>query len=187
MGIQYLAYLVVVVFFGMDFIIRKDRKAASIRRTEDDKSSTIIIALTFLVIIICTEILKYFGIGGFDNVVIATVAFIFMLLGLGIRIYSMLKLKKSYTRTLLTTEQQELIRTGLYRTIRHPGYLGTILIWMFFGLAIENYIITIIGILLMVIAYSYRINNEEKMLLKQFGQDYQDYQKETWRIVPYIW
>ena len=64
--------------------------------TKDDKGSTRIIALTFFVIIICTEILKYFRIGEFDNAVIATVGLIFMLLGLGIRIYSMPKLKKSY-------------------------------------------------------------------------------------------
>ncbi|MEO6903889.1 MAG: isoprenylcysteine carboxylmethyltransferase family protein [Bacteroidia bacterium] len=187
MKIQYLACFVVFTFFVMDFIIRKDRKATSIKKTEEDKGSMKIIALTFLVIIICTEILKYFGIGEFSNLVIATVALIFMFLGLGIRIYSMLTLKKSYTRTLLTTAKQELIRTGLYKTIRHPGYLGTILIWMFFGLAIENYIITIIGVLLIIVAYSYRINNEEKMLQKQFGQEYQDYQKVTWRIIPYIW
>jgi len=174
-------------FFVMDFIIRKDVKATSIRKTKDDNNSTKFIVLAFFITLTSAELLNYYKVGKLDNPTIAKIALVFMFLGLIIRIYSMLKLKNSYTRTLLTTEQQKLISTGLYKIIRHPGYLGTILIWAFFGFAIKNYIVAIIGISLTFIAYSYRIKNEEKMLLHQFGQQYKDYQKRTWKIVPHIW
>jgi protein-S-isoprenylcysteine O-methyltransferase Ste14 len=110
-----------------------------------------------------------------------------MVVGLSIRIYSMRKLNKSYTRILQTTEQQKLYTGGLYKIIRHPGYLGTILIWIYFGFAIENYIVIFIAIPMTFISYTYRIKSEEKMLLNQFGQEYADYQKKSWRLIPYIW
>ncbi len=187
MNIQYAAYLIVAIFFVMDFLIRKDSKATSMRKTKDDNNTTKFIVLTFLAILLSAEVFNYFHLGQFDNTVLAIVALMLMLSGLVIRIYAMSKLRAFYTRTLLTTDQQVLITTGLYKTIRHPGYLGTMLIWVFFGFAVENYFVVVIGILLTFIAYSYRIRNEETMLLSQFGQAYEDYQKSTWRIMPYVW
>jgi protein-S-isoprenylcysteine O-methyltransferase Ste14 len=31
------------------------------------------------------------------------------------------------------------------------------------------------------------MNSEEKMLLEAFGEEYQDYKKQTWRIIPLIY
>lgn len=187
MKIQYFAYLIILLFFAMDFIIRKDSSAKSMNKTKEDNSSTKIIVLTFFIVLISAEILTFIHDGQFNNMIVSIVALILMISGLLTRIYSMRKLKKSYTRILKTTEHQKLIASGLYGIIRHSGYLGTILIWFSFGFAIENYIVVIIAILMTSIAYSYRIKKEERMLLNQFGQEYADYQKKTWRIIPFIW
>jgi protein-S-isoprenylcysteine O-methyltransferase Ste14 len=37
--------------------------------------------------------------------------------------WSMIVLGPLYTRTLVTTVNQALVRSGLYRVVRHPGYL----------------------------------------------------------------
>ncbi len=188
MNIKYFAYLIILLFFAMDFIIRKDNKAKSMSKTKEDNYSTKIIILIFLIILISAEILTFFiHYGQFGNVIQSLIAQIIMIIGLSIRIYSMRKLNKSYTRILQTTKQQKLYTSGLYKIIRHPGYLGTILIWISFGFAIENYIVIFIAIPLTLIAYSYRIISEEKMLLNQFGQEYSNYQKKSWRLFPFIW
>lgn len=181
-----IAYLIVFVFFAMDFIIRKGA-AASMNKTKDDKHSTRYIILAMLIILISAEISGYFDFGYFRQFAVSVIALFVMLAGLGIRIYSMLKLKDYYTRTLVTTGRQELIRTGLYKHIRHPGYLGTLLVWLSFGIALHNYIVAIIALLTIVPAYVYRIRTEEKMLAQQFGQEYINYQKTSWRLLPYIW
>jgi protein-S-isoprenylcysteine O-methyltransferase Ste14 len=110
-----------------------------------------------------------------------------MVVGLLLRIWSMLTLSKYYTRTLLTIEKQEIVKKGPYRVIRHPGYLGTILIWSAAGLAMQNEIIFIVATIMILIAYLYRIENEEQMLIKQFGEKYTDYKKHSWRLIPLIW
>lgn len=188
MKIQYFAYLIILLFFAMDIIIRKDNTAKSLSKTKEDNNSTKLIILTFLIILFSAEILTFFiHYGQFDNVILSVIAVIIMVIGLSIRIYSMRKLNTSYTRILQTTEQQKLHTGGLYKIIRHPGYLGTILIWISFGFAIENYIVLFIAIPMTFISYTYRIKSEEKMLLNQFGQEYADYKKKSWRLIPYIW
>jgi protein-S-isoprenylcysteine O-methyltransferase Ste14 len=110
-----------------------------------------------------------------------------MCVGLIIRIWSMRTLSKYYTRTLIITEEQQIIKKGPYRIIRYPGYLGTILIWSGAGLAMQDIIIFILATSLILIAYFYRINNEEKMLAAQFVEKFSEYKKHTWRILPPVW
>ena len=110
-----------------------------------------------------------------------------MILGISIRIWSMRVLSRFYTRTLTTVEAHSLVRKGPYRIIRHPGYLGTVLVWGAAGLAMHNFIIIILATLLIILAYVYRIKNEEVMLLNQFSDQYREYQKHSWRLLPFIW
>jgi protein-S-isoprenylcysteine O-methyltransferase len=92
-----------------------------------------------------------------------------------------------YTRTLKVLDDQSVVQNGPYRFIRHPGYLGTILMWVGAGLAVVNWIVTLCVLLILCIAYYYRIRTEEAMLLEQLGQPYADYQAHTWRLLPYIY
>jgi len=182
-----IGYSIILIFFIMDFIVRKDKVATSISKTKDDNNTTKIIIVIFFIILIVAELLTYSHTGQFEGKTTARIALVIMLAGVVIRMYSMTRLKKLYTRTLLTTDQQQLVKTGLYRIIRHPGYLGTILIWSFFGLAIQNYIVFIFAFPLILIAYTNRIKKEEKMLLTQFGQEYLNYKRISWKLVPFIW
>jgi protein-S-isoprenylcysteine O-methyltransferase len=112
---------------------------------------------------------------------------VIMAIGLLIRVFAVLTLKEYYTRTLKIQENQKIIDVGLYKHLRHPGYLGLIMIWTGAGLSSNNYLILIIVALLTLSAYHYRMNSEEKMLIEAFGDDYKSYMKRTWRIVPLIY
>ena len=182
-----LAYLILISFFLLEIFIRKGSTAKSIGKTKSDKKSTYLIGLTLSVILFLSIIFNLLKIGTFDNRKVALFGLTIMTLGLIIRIYSMLTLNKYYTRTLTFTAEHELVKKGLYKFIRHPGYLGTILIWCTSGLAMQNKIIFIIAVILTFIAYYYRIDNEEKMLIEKFGEKYLDYKKHSWRLFPLIW
>ena len=182
-----LAYILIIVFFLLEIFIRRGATAKSIDKTQFDNKSTYLIGLTFFVVLILSLVLNFFKIGVFKNQSLAISGLMLMSLGLVIRVYSMLTLKKYYTRTLILTADHSLFRKGLYKFIRHPGYLGTILIWCSCGLAMENGIIFIAALILISVAYFFRINNEEKMLMSQFGNEYLDYKKSSWRLIPFIW
>jgi len=52
------------------------------------------------------------------------------LIGLIIRVTSILTLKQHFTYTVTKIENHELIESGLYKNIRPPGYLGQLIIFL---------------------------------------------------------
>ncbi len=83
-------------------------------------------------------------------------------------------------------ENQAIAREGPYRLIRHPGYLGSILMWAGAATATANWLVILIVLAAMFSAYHYRIQNEEKMLIKT-NAEYAEYQKRTWRLIPFVY
>lgn len=70
----------------------------------------------------------------------------------------------------------ELVDKGIYRLIRHPQYLGFMLlsIGMCFYFQLD---MTIIFSALTIIFLAFGIREEEKLLTNQFGEDYEEYKK----------
>ena len=84
-------------------------------------------------------------------------------------------------------EDHELIVTGLYKWIRHPGYLGQLIIFLGTSTCLSNWISILLMIIPVLFGYLNRINIEEKFMVEQMGQKYVDYQKRTKRLIPTIY
>jgi protein-S-isoprenylcysteine O-methyltransferase Ste14 len=110
-----------------------------------------------------------------------------MLSGIIFRQYAISFLGKFFTATIQIKNNHELIRAGPYRYIRHPSYLGILIISLGLGIALANWISLLLCIVLPEIGVLQRIKVEEKELERHFGRQYQDYRKSTWRIFPYIY
>jgi protein-S-isoprenylcysteine O-methyltransferase Ste14 len=80
----------------------------------------------------------------------------------------------------------QLITDGIFKHIRHPHYTSLLIIG--FGLAFFFYslaalLIAIIAIPIMI----WSIIDEEKLLIKQYGNEYREFMKKTpWRMIPKI-
>jgi len=109
------------------------------------------------------------------------------LLGVWIRYSAMTTMGRYYSRSIGIQAEHELIQTGWYRFVRHPGYLGTILTFIGFGLALESWLSLIFNTVLLLVAYAYRIKVEEAALISHFGDSYASYQKHTWRLIPFLY
>ena len=107
-----------------------------------------------------------------------------IIIGLIIRIKAISELKQHFTYTVTEIENHELIDTGLYKNIRHPGYLGQLLIFMGTALSFSNWLSVVFMMIPVLIGYINRIKVEERFLNKQMGQKYIDYQKRTKRLIP---
>jgi len=107
-------------------------------------------------------------------------------IGLMIRIHSILTLRQFFTYSVAKVENHQIIETGLYKFIRHPGYLGQIIIFMGISISISNWLSILAMMLAITIAYLYRINVEERFMLEQIGENYLNYQNRTKRLIPLI-
>ncbi len=108
-------------------------------------------------------------------------------IGLAIRISSILTLRQAFTYTVARVEGQKIIEAGLYRFIRHPGYLGQVLIFTGLALSISNWLSVLLMLVPVSIGYLYRIGIEERFMRAQLGDAYVSYQARTRRLIPLVY
>jgi len=109
------------------------------------------------------------------------------IVGLIIRINAIVTLKQHFTYTVTAIEHHELIETGIYKYIRHPGYLGQIIIFIGISTSMSNWLSILLMLIPVLFGYIYRIRTEERFMTEQLGQKYIDYQKRTKRLIPLIY
>jgi protein-S-isoprenylcysteine O-methyltransferase Ste14 len=109
------------------------------------------------------------------------------LTGLIIRVTSIIILRQLFTYTVTKIENHELIVTGLFKIIRHPGYLGQLIIFVGISVCLSNWLSVLLMIIPVLAGYIYRINVEERFMAEHLGQKYLDYRKRTKRLIPVIY
>jgi protein-S-isoprenylcysteine O-methyltransferase len=106
-------------------------------------------------------------------------------IGLGVRLVAVLRLRERYTRTLLVRETHTVERNGIYRWVRHPGYLGSLLCLNGIALASGNWMILIASLPVTAVGYGYRIKVEDEMLVGALGAEYATYREEVRALLPF--
>jgi protein-S-isoprenylcysteine O-methyltransferase len=109
---------------------------------------------------------------------------IVMIVALAVRWTAIFTLGKSFSSNVAIQDSQKIIRTGLYRFVRHPSYLGLLLAFLAVGLHSRNWISFALVLVAPTAALLYRIHVEEAALAQAFGEDYAAYSKTTKRLIP---
>jgi protein-S-isoprenylcysteine O-methyltransferase len=167
---------------GFELVFRTPGAASSWRGDVRDRASTPLLLLAFAIAAIVPAALRGVAFASVGQAAWAGVGL--CLLGLAIRAWGMRTLGTSYTRTLRTASGQRLVTGGPYRWVRHPGYLGSILVWVGAALAFHSWLAALIVAILMLLSYGWRIRSEERMLADHFGDVYRDYAARTSRLFP---
>jgi len=189
MLVRYIGVLFAYAWGGMEIYqqIRQSKQTRG-RANQDKGSLTILYGAIFLAY--CLGIPFAFSTIGrlrWGAPYLGLFGFVVICAGGFIRFRAMQTLREHFTYAVNINEQHELIEQGAYRLVRHPAYLGELLIFFGIGLAFANWISLASLVILPLIAFSIRIQVEEKALLEHFGARYADYCKRTWRLVPWIY
>jgi protein-S-isoprenylcysteine O-methyltransferase Ste14 len=107
--------------------------------------------------------------------------------GLFIRWTAILNLGSAFSANVAIRDSQRVRTTGLYRFVRHPSYLGLVLIFLAVGIYSRNWISLAIALVPPTTALLYRIRVEEATLREAFGDEYIAYSRTTKRLVPGIY
>jgi protein-S-isoprenylcysteine O-methyltransferase Ste14 len=105
--------------------------------------------------------------------------------GLGVALLAVVQ--NSYAGANITVEgNQHVVSTGLYGFVRHPMYVGTLIMMVGIPLALGSYwglVVVIPGLSVLAI----RILDEEKLLEDELA-GYREYtQKVRYRLIPHVW
>lgn len=92
----------------------------------------------------------------------------------------------NWSMSLEMRREHELIRTGVYRRMRHPMYAAILL----FGIAqmflLPNWVAGCSALASFLPMYVVRTPREERLMVEAFGEEYEQYMRETWRVIPKI-
>ena len=110
---------------------------------------------------------------------------ILVAIGLGLSI--LVVQQNSYAAATITVEAlQPVVDTGLYGLVRHPMYVGALIMMVGMPLALDSYwgLVTLVPAVAVLVL---RIVDEEKMLREELD-GYDEYtQKVHYRLVPGVW
>ncbi len=109
-----------------------------------------------------------------------------MLLGIIVRRWAKMNLRKNFSPALRIRDDHQLVTNGIYKYIRHPAYSGNFLFWFGTPLLFSSFYGFLV-MLLLIPCYLYRIKIEEKMLVGKFGEEYLEYMRHTKKLLPYIY
>ncbi len=101
-------------------------------------------------------------------------------------IVAVFKVNRYASRVIQVDKDLTVITTGPYRIIRHPMYLGSIVLFMFTPVALGSFW-GVVPFIEVPVSLVFRILNEEKILLAQLP-GYKEYcTKVRFRLLPYVW
>ena len=94
-------------------------------------------------------------------------------------------LGRNWSTNVRIAEEHELVRSGPYRFVRHPIYTAVL------GMSLGTTIVSgqyhsLLGLLIVAIAYWRKIRIEEAALREAFSAEYDEYRRKSWALVPLI-
>jgi protein-S-isoprenylcysteine O-methyltransferase Ste14 len=110
---------------------------------------------------------------------------VLVLVGLGLA--ELVVVQNNYAAATITVEAgQKVVSTGLYGLVRHPMYVGALIMMIGMPPALDSYwgLVTVVPA---VLVFALRITDEEKALHEELD-GYDEYtQKVHYRLVPGVW
>jgi protein-S-isoprenylcysteine O-methyltransferase Ste14 len=108
------------------------------------------------------------------------------LAGFALAVWARRTLGSNWSGEVRIAAGHQLVRTGPYKTIRHPIY--TAVLAMYLGiLLVSGQVHAIVGLAIIVLAYLRKIRMEETILTAQFGDEFTTWRGESWALLPPIY
>ena len=177
-----IVYLSFAYAFSELLLMFVKRSKGETAKTRNDRGS-----LIFLWLMITIGFTAGFFLSRPDNHFWTGFGFSFIIAGLIIRWIAILQLGKSFTVDVAITDAADLKTDGIYARVRHPSYLGMLLVitgFAFTMCSLYSFIVLVIPVFTAVV---YRISVEERVLYGEFGNTYSAYKSKTKRLIPGIY
>jgi protein-S-isoprenylcysteine O-methyltransferase Ste14 len=183
-----LSVIIWSVWFLSEILLSRFRRSGSRQRENQDKKTfRIIWASIFLSITAGVLSTIFVNLPISSNKIYPLAGLLIILLGMLFRFISILTLGRLFTVDISIRQGHKIIKGGVYKFIRHPSYAGSIVSFIGFGLSLNNWISIFVVSMPVTAALLYRIKIEEKLLTDQFGVEYTEYMKSTYRLFPWIY
>jgi len=157
---------------------------------DDDRHSNLYVNLAFLAVLFYATIdflgFHYTRIKLLEPGVIYA-GFAMFALSCLMRWWGFKSIGKWYNRRLVIYENHRLITEGAYRKIRHPLYLGNLMLMITIPLVFNSWGALVLMLATYIPILIWRTKLEEEQMLRHFGTAYSEYMQRTKKLIPGIW
>jgi protein-S-isoprenylcysteine O-methyltransferase Ste14 len=188
----FMAVFIVATIVPSLYLAKKDPAALQRRMHAGPTAETrtvqkIVISVTILAVVAVLVVSALDHRFGWSTVPTPVIVLGDVLVALGLGMAQLVVIQNSYAAATITVEaEQKVISTGLYGLVRHPMYVGTLIMMIGTPLALDSYW-GLVAIFPCLLVLAVRIDDEEKMLRRELD-GYDEYvQKVHYRLVPYVW
>jgi len=108
-----------------------------------------------------------------------------VLSGLCMTVWARRVLGTNWSGRISITAGQQLVITGPYRWIRHPIYAGG-LIAVLGSATASGQVSGFLAFAIASLALGHKIRIEERWMMREFGDRYQNYRRSSWRLIPFV-
>lgn len=109
------------------------------------------------------------------------------ILGIAFAIYARLHLGRNWSGVVTLKENHTLIRSGPYRFVRHPIYTGILTAIAGTFLALIPSLAALLIFLFITAIFLLKLRREEKLMRRQFPDEYPAYQQHVKGLIPFIY
>jgi len=149
--------------------------------------TTLLIVLGFLMVF-TTNASGFFGMQLTpQNANFGVIGIVIVVIGVLFAIWARFALGSNWSGHIATVkENHELIQSGPYALVRHPIYTG-----FFFGMIgtalTLGMVINFLGVIVGLTAFLIRVKMEERIMTKEFPNDYPNYKQKVKALIPFVW
>jgi protein-S-isoprenylcysteine O-methyltransferase Ste14 len=117
---------------------------------------------------------------------IAVLGVVILCAALALFYRSHVELGRNWSISLQIRDEHRLIKSGIYRLIRHPMYSSFFLLAIAQLALLPNWFAGSTGLIGVALLYAFRVWPEEQMMVERFGTEYRDYMAQTGRLIPWF-
>lgn len=189
-GWIYWIVLLIPMLFAVSYLLKNDPELLERRmkfKEKEQEQQTIVILGTAIFLAGFLAIAIDLRLHGLDQVqtLIVLTADLGVFLGYSLILW-VFKDNSYASRTIEVMEGQKVITAGPYSIIRHPMYLGVLVMYLLTPIALGSlWSVPVFSLYIPLLVW--RILNEEKVLLRDLDGYYEYCQERRYRLLPYIW
>ncbi|WP_349656609.1 PEMT/PEM2 methyltransferase family protein [Xanthomonas sp. 10-10] len=107
--------------------------------------------------------------------------------GLALRVWAIQVLARWFTVDVTIQPDQQLVRSGPYRWLRHPSYTGALMAFYGLALGMGNALSVAAIVVPVTLVFLHRIRIEEAALQRACPVAYPAYAAQSRRLLPLVW
>lgn len=144
------------------------------------------VLIFFLLYVSCSALCPKIHFGDFNAGWWRTVGLLVVCAGLSVQLWAVISLGRFHSVFVTIQSEHKLVRTGPYKWLRHPSYLGALIAMTGIPIVFGSWF-PLLALPGAFVILRWRMEDEEKMLSEYFGNEFQQYKHETRRIIPFLY